>query len=149
MECGRFSVRASGRESQRHPRRLEMGDLLARCVLEAKVVCVFVSRSSSALGHAAKKASGVCAGGRSCSTSSIICSLLSSSSASFSKQMLAHCPAGKVMRWRAFGLACAIVAVHLEAQKLQPVDLAIRRGPVCCRSVLEDGWNRRAAPAHT
>ena len=85
MQRGRFSVHASGRESQRHPRQLEIGDLLAQCVLEAKVVCVFVSRSSSALGHAAKKASGVCAGDRSCSTSSIICSLLSSSSASFSK----------------------------------------------------------------
>ena len=67
MQRGRFSVHASGRESQRHPRQLEIGDLLAQCVLEAKVVCVFVSRSSSALGHAAKKASGVCAGDRSCS----------------------------------------------------------------------------------
>ena len=85
MERGRFPVHDSGRESQRHPRQLEIGDLLARCVLEAKVVCVFVSRSSSALGHAAKKASGFCASDRSCSTSSIICALLSSSSASFSK----------------------------------------------------------------
>ena len=41
--------------------------------------------------------------------------------------------AGKVMRRRAGGLACETVAVNLEAQKLQPVDLAIRCvGVSCC-----------------
>ena len=41
--------------------------------------------------------------------------------------------AGKVMRRRAGGVACENVAVDLEAQKLQPVDLAIRCvGVSCC-----------------
>ena len=40
MQRGRFSVHASGRESQRHPRQLEIGDLLAHCVLKPKVVRV-------------------------------------------------------------------------------------------------------------